>query len=64
MQTYSGLFLVAVNPYCTLPIYGRDFIDLYRGMAREDSKPHIFAVADEAFRNLVDESQNQSILVT
>jgi myosin protein heavy chain len=37
---------------------------MYRGRSREDTKPHIFAVADEAFRNLVDEGQNQSILVT
>jgi myosin protein heavy chain len=37
---------------------------MYRGRTREDTKPHIFAVADEAFRNMVDEGQNQSILVT
>ena len=37
---------------------------MYRGCSREDTKPHIFAVADEAFRNLVEEGQNQSILVT
>lgn len=64
IYTYSGLFLVTVNPYCPLPIYGRDFINMYRGRSREESKPHIFAVADEAFRNLVDEGANQSILVT
>jgi myosin heavy chain 9/10/11/14 len=37
---------------------------MYRGRNREDTKPHIFAMADEAFRNLVEEGQNQSILVT
>src|ERR1700760_440660 len=64
MQTYSGLFLVTINPYCPLPIYTREYINMYRGRSREDTKPHIFAIADEAFRNLVDEGQNQSILVT
>lgn len=64
LQTYSGLFLVTVNPYCPLPIYSREHINMYRGRAREDARPHIFAVADEAFRNLVDEHSNQSILVT
>ena len=34
------------------------------GRSREDTKPHIFAVADEAFRNLIDEGRHQSILVT
>jgi myosin protein heavy chain len=37
---------------------------MYKGRSREDTKPHIFAMADEAFRNLVDEGTNQSILVT
>ena len=64
IYTYSGLFLVTVNPYTPLPIYGRDYINMYKGRSREDTRPHIFAMADEAFRNLVDEGANQSILVT
>lgn len=64
IYTYSGLFLVTVNPYCPLPIYTNEYINMYKGRSREDTKPHIFAMADEAFRNLVEEGQNQSILVT
>lgn len=37
---------------------------MYRGRSREDTKPHIFAMADGAFRNLVHEGEHQSILVT
>lgn len=64
IYTYSGLFLVTVNPYCPLPIYTNEYINMYKGRNREDNKPHIYAMADEAFRNLVDENENQSILVT
>ena len=64
IYTYSGLFLVTVNPYCPLPIYSNEYIRMYKGRGREDTKPHIFAMADLSFRNLVEEGENQSILVT
>ena len=39
-------------------------MNMYKGRSREDTKPHIYAMADGAFRNLIEEGENQSILVT
>jgi myosin heavy chain 9/10/11/14 len=64
IYTYSGLFLVTINPYCPLPIYSNEYVKMYKGQSREDTRPHIYAMADQAFRNLVEEGVDQSILVT
>ncbi|KAK9312929.1 P-loop containing nucleoside triphosphate hydrolase protein [Lipomyces starkeyi] len=64
IYTYSGLFLVAVNPYCSLPIYNHAYISMYKNKSRDVAPPHIYAITDLAFRNMLEMHENQSILVT
>lgn len=45
-----GIVLVAINPYQQLPLYGPDIIAAYSGQSMGDMDPHIFAVAEDAFR--------------
>lgn len=48
----SGIILVAVNPYKQLPIYGDAIIHAYSGQNMGDMDPHIFAVAEEAYKQM------------
>ena len=52
-QTYSGLFCVVVNPYKRLPIYSEAIIEAYKGKKRREMPPHIFAIADAAYRSML-----------
>lgn len=63
IYTYSGLFLVSMNPYKELNIYNSDFISMYASKAGA-LKPHIFSITEKALANLVIDRKDQSILVT
>ncbi|KAL6073936.1 Myosin-2 heavy chain, non muscle [Balamuthia mandrillaris] len=63
-HTYSGLFLVVINPYKRLPVYTKEIVDLYSGRPRDKVAPHIFALSDGAYRAMLQTSTNQSMLIT
>ena len=64
MQTYSGLFCVVINPYKRLPIYTDSMAKIYMGKRRNEVPPHLWAVSDEAYRNMMQDKMNQSMLIT
>merc|ERR1712179_527711 len=64
IYTYSGLFCIAVNPYKRFPIYTDRACSIYTGKRRTEVPPHLFAISDGGYQNMMTLKENQSMLIT
>lgn len=65
IYTYVANILIAVNPYFDIPkIYSSDTIKSYQGKSLGTMPPHVFAIADKAFRDMKVLKLSQSIIVS
>ncbi|XP_073943299.1 myosin heavy chain 95F jaguar [Choristoneura fumiferana] len=65
IYTYVANILLAVNPYRELAdLYSSATIKRYQGKSLGELPPHVFAIADKAFRDMKSLKQSQSIIVS
>lgn len=64
IYTYSGIVLIAMNPFDRVALYDPDIVQQYSGRRRGELEPHLFAIAEDAYRCMIREQVNQTIVVS
>ncbi|KAM4645631.1 unconventional myosin-Id [Amazona ochrocephala] len=64
IYTFIGEVVVSMNPYKNLNIYGRDTIEQYRGRELYERPPHLFAIADAAYKAMKRRSKDTCIVIS
>ncbi|XP_029349204.1 myosin VIb isoform X1 [Echeneis naucrates] len=65
IYTYVANILIAVNPYYDIPkLYSPDTIKSYQGKSLGTLPPHVYAIADKAYRDMKVLKMSQSIIVS
>ncbi|XP_041698389.2 unconventional myosin-IXb isoform X2 [Coregonus clupeaformis] len=64
IYTYASGILVAINPFKFLPIYNPKYVKMYNNQPLGKLSPHIFAVADVAYRTMLKKQENQCVVIS
>ncbi|KAF2142904.1 uncharacterized protein K452DRAFT_297422 [Aplosporella prunicola CBS 121167] len=65
IYTYSGIVLIAANPFARVDsLYVPGMVQVYAGKHRASQAPHLFAIAEEAFADMLRDNRNQTIVVS
>uniref|UniRef100_A0A3Q3NIP4 Osteoclast-stimulating factor 1 n=1 Tax=Labrus bergylta TaxID=56723 RepID=A0A3Q3NIP4_9LABR len=62
--TYIGPVLISVNPFKQMPYFGEKEVEMYQGAAQYENPPHIYALADNMYRNMMIDVENQCVIIS
>ncbi|KAL8177767.1 UNVERIFIED_CONTAM: Unconventional myosin-If [Gekko kuhli] len=63
-QTYIGPVLISVNPFKQMPYFTDREVELYQGAAQYENPPHIYALTDNMYRNMLIDGENQCVIIS
>uniref|UniRef100_UPI0037E8CD40 unconventional myosin-XVIIIa-like n=1 Tax=Semicossyphus pulcher TaxID=241346 RepID=UPI0037E8CD40 len=63
VHTHTGPNMVVINPISAPSMYSEKVMHMFKGCRREDTAPHIYSMAQSAYRNLLTTRQDQSIVL-
>ncbi|XP_043910377.1 unconventional myosin-XVIIIa isoform X3 [Protopterus annectens] len=63
IHTFAGPNMVVINPLSSPSMYSEKVMHMFKGCRKEDSSPHIYSVAQTAYRNMLMNRQDQSIVL-
>ncbi|KAK6431045.1 Myosin type-2 heavy chain 1, partial [Oleoguttula sp. CCFEE 5521] len=65
IYTYSGIVLIATNPFARVDsLYVPGMVQVYAGKHRSSQAPHLFAIAEESFTDMLRDGRNQTVVVS
>ncbi|XP_071965798.1 unconventional myosin-Ie-like isoform X2 [Antedon mediterranea] len=64
IYTYIGPVLISINPFKQMPYFTEKEIEIYQGAASYENPPHVYALTDNMYRNMLIEQESQCVIIS
>ncbi|CAL8396174.1 unnamed protein product [Boreogadus saida] len=62
--SYIGSVLISVNPFKQMDYFTDREVELYQGAAQYENPPHVYALTDNMYRNMMIDTENQCVIIS
>ncbi|XP_064390451.1 unconventional myosin-Ie-like [Halichondria panicea] len=64
IYTYIGPVLISINPFKQMPYFTDKEVEIYQCAASYENPPHVWALTDNMYRNMLIENENQCVIIS